>query len=280
MNELYVERKLHLGYPNLEKLSPKKKNSFKKSNQMQRVELRLKLLNRLVDLSAPKNVLVLGCGPRPEIIKILREKNYNAVGVEPVPSFVRSAMEYLSSPDLVLSGAAEKIPLDDSSQHLVILESVLEHVDSPTKSLNEIFRILVPGGVVLLGTTNRYKFSLTGENGEYNVRYFNWFPNIVKECYVHHHLHYDPSLANYSTRPGVHWFSYSDLCRLGREAGFAKFYSPIDLLDSDDAPLSTKNKIKVLLQRKLINWIKFNPWLRAIALTQLSGTIIMLKRHQ
>ena len=50
-------------------------------------------------------------------------------------------------------------------------------------------------------------------------------------------LHYEPQLANYNARPAVHWFSFPDLCRLGREAGFAQFYSPLDLID-DRARLS------------------------------------------
>ena len=42
-----------------------------------------------------------------------------------------------------------------------------------------------------------------------------------------HHLHYNPSLANFSLRPAVHWWTYADLCRAGREAGFAQFYTRI-----------------------------------------------------
>jgi hypothetical protein len=37
--------------------------------------------------------------------------NYNAVGVEPVPSFVGSAAKYLGSPERALEGSAEEIPL-------------------------------------------------------------------------------------------------------------------------------------------------------------------------
>jgi ubiquinone/menaquinone biosynthesis C-methylase UbiE len=281
MDELYKNRKLAQGYPGLDDLAFERKYSStldEKGNEGPdgdiSVEMLLKWLDRLVDLGELRNVLVLGCGPRPLRIKALTQKNYNAVGVEPVASFVRSAREYHGSPDRILEGSAEEIPLPSYSQDLVICESVLEHVDSPTKSLDEIFRVLGAGGIAFIETTNRYRISLKGENAEYNVRFFNWLPDIVKESFVFHHLHYDPSLANYSLRPAVHWYSYADLCRLGRQAGFGQFYSVLDLLDTSD-PLVSKSRVRNLLLNKL----KFNPWLRALTLTQRGTPIFMLKRR-
>ena len=101
------------------------------------------------------------------------------------------------------------------------MEHVLEHADSPRQSLAEIYRVLIPGGVAYIATSNRYHFSPIGYNGEFNVPFYNWFPDALKEAFVHHHLHFKPSLANYTPRPAVHWFCYSDLCRVGRDAGFA-----------------------------------------------------------
>jgi ubiquinone/menaquinone biosynthesis C-methylase UbiE len=279
MDKLYEKRKLAQGYPNLGALAFKKKymstlddvNGGTDSSVSS--EMLLKWLDRLVGLGALKNMLVLGCGPRPLRVKTLMEKNYDVVGVEPVSSFVRSAEEFLGSPSSILEGSAEEIPLPSNSQDTVICESVLEHVDSPTKSLDEMFRVLAPGGVAFIETTNKYRISLTGENGEYNIRYFNWLPEIVKESFVFHHLHYDPSLANYSVRPAVHWYSYAELCRLGRQAGFGQFYSVLDLLDADD-PLVSKSKAR----KFLLNKLKFNPWLRTLALTQRGTLMFMLKR--
>jgi ubiquinone/menaquinone biosynthesis C-methylase UbiE len=188
------------------------------------------------------------------------------------PSLSRLLRNILAQPKV---GTAEDIPKEDESQHLVLFESVLEHVDSPLKSLNEIYRVLAPGGTAVVNTTNRYKISPTGENGEYRIRFFNWLPDIVKESYVFHHLHYNPKLANYTTRPAVHWFSFADLCKLGRMAGFGQFYSFIDLVKEDD-PSIEKSKFRSFI----INKLKYNPWLRALSLTQLGSTIIMLKRQR
>ena len=279
MDELYKNRKLALGYPGLQRLAfekylailgePEKDHSDNDSV----VQGMLTPLDRLVDLSSLKDVLVLGCGPRPLPIKALSQRGYNVVGVEPVPLFVRSAEEYLGSQGKILEGSAEEIPLPSKSQDLVIAESVLEHVDSPTKSLDEVFRVLRSRGVAYIGTTNRYRVSLTGNAGEFNVRYFNWLPDIVKESFVFHHLHYDPSLANYTVRPAVHWYSYADLCKLGRQAGFHQFYSLLDLLEASDASIAASK-----VRKYLLNKLKFNPWLRALALTQRGSPMFMLKR--
>jgi len=155
------------------------------------------------------------------------------------------------------------------------MQSLLEHMDAPARSLAEADRVLVTNGALHISTTNRWKFSFTGNNGEFRTRFYNWLPSIIKESYVFLHLHYQPSLANYSERPAVHWFSYPDLCKLGREAGFAKFYSWIDLVD-EDSPIVAKSN----LRRLLLNKVRYNPWLRSLALTQAGGSIFMLKRPE
>jgi hypothetical protein len=134
-------------------------------------------------------------------------------------------------------------------------------------------RVLRPGGIAFIITTNQLRFSLRGENGEFNLRFFNWFPRLVRECYVFRHLHYDPTLANHTFRPAVHWFTFSRLCELGRDSGFAQFYSLLDLLRQEDASVARK-----WLRRLLLSQLQRNAWLRALALTQIGDALVMLKR--
>jgi|GEM_PF-705521 len=271
---LYTQRKLADGYPGLDKLAFDRFSAVldQHGDERPRLETMLARLNRLVDLDRLRDVVVIGCGPKPQTIKMLVERNFNVIGIEPVPLYVESAREYVGSRESVMQGAAEAIPLASDSQQIVYCDSVLEHVVSPSKSLDEMFRVLAPGGIALVTTTNKFRISLSGHNGEYKWRFFNWLPQLVKECFVFEHLHYNPRLANYSELPAVHWFTYSALCALGRQAGFARFYSPIDLLDATDPEIK-----KSRLKKWLLNKVKFNPWLRALALTQRGDTIIMLK---
>ncbi len=282
MDKLYANRKLAQGYPGHDDLALERYMAMLEALPESTffVDLYSRCAEQLVELDEPENVLLLGCGPKPKTLEMLAQRGYRTVGVEPVPSFVRSAREYLDTTDRVLEGAAEDIPLESGSQDMVICESVLEHVESPTKSLDEIFRVLAPGGVACIITTNRQQVSLKGHNGEFNVRYYNWLPDVVKESFVFRHLHYDPSLANYALRPAVHWYSYADLCKLGRQAGFYKFYSILDVLEKKDPPVA-KNRLRSLLldELNLLDKLKRNPWLRALALTQAGGFVVMAKRR-
>jgi ubiquinone/menaquinone biosynthesis C-methylase UbiE len=274
-DQLYGERKLSEGYPDVVGMSFAKYKEQHQVNASQAASMErlLTYLRRLVDLSRMTNVVVVGCGTDPQTVRILLDKGFNAVGIEPVESHVQSARAYLNRDDLVLQGKAESMPLPDSSQHMVICESVMEHVDSPSRSLAEMHRVLAPGGIAYICTTNRYRFRFFGDNGEFTTPYYNWFPKLIKECYVFHQLHYTPWRAGWTTRPAVHWYSYADLCQLGRDAGFAQFYAVLDLLQKDD-PMVRRSP----LRRLLLHLVQYHPWVRAMALTQLGDTIVMLKR--
>jgi SAM-dependent methyltransferase len=200
-------------------------------------------------------------------------KGYDATGVEPIEQFVVAAQTSLGSPERILQGSAEELPFEAGSQHVVWMDKVIEHVDSVEKSLAEAYRALAPGGVAFVQTNCRTKFSLLGKNDEFRVPFYNWYPGTLKECYIFSHLHYNPRLANYTPRPAVHWLNYADLCRYGREAGFAQFYSLLDLL-SNDSPRIRRNPL-----RRLVFWLASRSNLmKAMALSQFGGTVFMWKR--
>lgn len=272
---MYRNRKLTEGYPGLEQLANEYFagslgiNAGKFGRQMPLVE-------RLIDVEAlGSQTLVIGCGPKPDMVKALLDRRYDVRAVDVIAEYVRLAGEYIGDPDRVVVGSAESLPFAAASQSIVLLDSVLEHVDSCEQTLREILRILKPGGVCFVSTTNRWRFSPVGRNDEFRVPFFNLLPALLRESYVFHHLHYRPELANFTTRPAVHWFSYSELCRLGRQAGFAKFYSPLDLMDEDDPRFSIGFARRLF--RPLLSVVKRSPWLRALALSQF-GSIYMWKR--
>jgi SAM-dependent methyltransferase len=275
---LYAHRRLSEHYPDLQELYDR---TFKCATAAQPdggtgLDRQLEYLGRLVDVrSGP--MLVVGCGPQPRVMQRLVQRGYDVVAVEPVPAFVRAAGVFLDAPERVVEGVAERIPLPTASVQVVYCNSVLEHVDSPRASLQEMARVLMPGGAALIFTTNRYRFDWRGDNCEYTVPFLNWFPAILRECFAFHQLHYDPSLANYSDRPAVHWFSWADLCRLGRDAGFAHFYSTLDLFEPHNPPLHGS-----VLKQRLVALVQESPWLRSLALTltYFGGSMVMLKRNQ
>jgi len=275
-NLTYRDRRLSEGYPGLDVLSLEtfEETLARQPDDTWRVRAIVEYLDRLIDIRAARSVLLVGCGPRPEAMRILREMGLSVVGVEPVRNFVVAARRYLNDEGAVVEGRAEELPNESESQDAVILESVLEHVDSVGRSLAEIHRVLVPGGVAYIGTTNRLRLV---PDAEFNVRFFPWLPNAVKESYVFQQLHYEPSMANFSDRPAVHWFTYAELCQLGREAGFFQFYSQLDLKRPEPENFSGGDRTR-RLKAKALRRVQKNPWLRALALSQRGGAIFMMKR--
>lgn len=282
--QLYEERALSLGYPNLEHLGSeyKKKRTqlkiikhdFEKNDNSFRKSI-FNSVARLVDIEhLSKKTIDIGCGPTPIVVKELMMAGMDAKGVEPIDEMRQYAQEFLGDEKRVLKGYAEKIPVPDNSQSFVSLNSVLEHVLSPPKVMEELYRILEPGGAAYIQTTNKYMFT----NGEFTKRFFQWYPAILKESYFFLHLHYHPELANYSSRPAVHWFSYSDLCKLGRNAGFFSFYSLIDVASEED--LFSASSLTGKCKRFIFQLMKYNPMLRSLVLifTNLGGIIFMVKR--
>jgi SAM-dependent methyltransferase len=222
---------------------------------------------RQLGVPAGGRILVVGCGPKPAAVQQLLSLGFDAIGVEPIPESYASACDHVGA-DRMLLGTAEELSAAPASFDAVVTHSVLEHVDSPEIAMSESYRVLRPGGVAYVGTTSRYRLSWKGWNGEFRVPYYNWFPALVKEGYVLRHLHYDPTLASYTPRPAVHWFTFAGLCSLGRSVGFAWFYSSVDLMQG--------RGVKGIFTR-LCRW---SPWFRALVLTQRGGGIYMVKRYR
>ena len=264
------------GYPGLSKpaLETKCAATAARSDERLRVEMILGCLDRLIGMDKGRRILLVGCGPQPDVIRVLREIGYEARGVEPVREFVEAARAYLGDEDSIVEGSAEELPYESESQDVVMLESVLEHVDSVGKSLAQAHRVVAPGGAAYIITNNRHRLVPTSE---FNVRLFQWLPDVVRESYVFRHLHYDPSLANYSERPAVHWFTYAELCKLGREAGFSQFYSHLDLKIPEESSFAG-GEFTRRVKANVLKAAQRSAWVRAAALTQLGSQVFMVKR--
>lgn len=268
---LYSTRSLCLGYPELEARGLEHKTARSGQAQGSDAAYVMSLVTRLTGLEpVSAHVAVVGCGPRPITIRTLCDLGVTVIGVEPSAGVVEAASDFLGGDSSVVVGAAECLPMENGSLDAVFMESVLEHVDSASTALREAHRVLKAGGVAYITTTN----ALAVRNEEYVVPFFQWLPPLLKEALVFQHLHYSPQLARFSPRPAVHWFTYSSLCQLGREAGFADFCSKLDLVRDDD-PGVRNRPLRLLAVRRL----RYVPTLRALILTQDQGGAIFMRKR-
>lgn len=115
------------------------------------------LLDRLL-AECPKGSRVLdaGCGTG-ELLKKLRESGFHAVGLEPAEGMRTLACE--RNPGLeVLDGVITELPFDDASLDVILAIEVLRylHPDDVQRAWREMFRVLKPGGRVIVTLVNRY----------------------------------------------------------------------------------------------------------------------------
>ncbi len=106
------------------------------------------------------------------------------------------------------AGPAENLPFADEQFDYVLLLSLLEHVEDWEQTLTEATRVLKPGGVMYLTTTNRYCPK------QYEIRYlwgFGYLPGRVQRSIYGWSMAHRPSLVNYTHLPAYHWFSYGQL---------------------------------------------------------------------
>ena len=111
-----------------------------------------------LNLQEGETLLDMGCGEGRHSIGGLIETSANIIGLDLCLKDVQTAKERLNDFDIsglntvCNFGVANivNIPFLESSLDAVICSEVLEHVDSPKQSVQELIRVLKPGGIMAL----------------------------------------------------------------------------------------------------------------------------------
>jgi ubiquinone/menaquinone biosynthesis C-methylase UbiE len=99
------------------------------------------------------NFLDVGCGAGYNLIKAYTELGCIVQGIDPAPGAhgVGRFTQDLWKDRPIIEGSAEMLPFQDGSFDVVYSSHVLEHVNSEQKALDEMKRVLKPGGVLIIG---------------------------------------------------------------------------------------------------------------------------------
>src|SRR5690349_7078375 len=107
-------------------------------------------------------------------------------------------------------GSATDLPWPDASADVVIALELLEHVAPWMRCLDEFVRVLRPGGVLFVTTTN----VLCPYQSEFSLPLYSWYPAPLKRHYEKLASTTRPALANYAKYPAVNWYTYYGLRRI------------------------------------------------------------------
>ena len=112
---------------------------------------RVKTVLKLLRSSDEHRVLDVGCGAGNVLAKAPARERH---GIDLSPSLVKRAQEKLGSGGVIVQGNAEQLPYDDEYFDRVLCTSVLSHVYAPEKVLAEAYRVLKPGGRLVVSVSN------------------------------------------------------------------------------------------------------------------------------
>ncbi len=118
----------------------------------------------------------------------------------------------------IVQAAGEALPFPAESFALVCCWDVLEHVQNPQVVLSETYRVLRPGGVLLLTVVNRLAFY----DRHYHLPGINWLPRPWAETIIRR-LGRGKDRTAFSDRQALsemHYFTWEAFRRLAEEAGF------------------------------------------------------------
>jgi SAM-dependent methyltransferase len=160
-------------------------------------ERRLSMILQAVGEHLPGRMLENGCGVG-MYLQHLAPHVGSIIGLE--YDFERSQQARQGSPHLV-NAAGEKLPFAKASFSAILSHEVLEHVHDDRLCLEEMLRVLKPGGVILLFVPNRgYPFETHGIYWRGRYR----FGNIPL-------VHYLPARWRKNLAPHVRAYSRGDL---------------------------------------------------------------------
>ena len=99
------------------------------------------------------DVLEVGCGPNTNTRMILPFIEFERLWLEDplIETYLKKLAKLIHLPATHLIDSLEDLSLADSSMNLVICINVLDHVQDAEKCMEQMKRVLAPGGVLIIG---------------------------------------------------------------------------------------------------------------------------------
>ena len=237
-------------------------------------EITLRRLNSLKDRilkvykeNTKKQVLDVGDigGGAGSLSLIWAEEGHRVRSVDVNAQLITLAQERAADQNLNINfsvASATDLPWADQSLDICCIPELLEHVADWQRCLDELSRVLRPGGVLYLSTSNK----LCPKQFEFTLPFYSWFPGFLKDYVLKLATTSRPELANYATFPAVNWFTPFGITSALRQRGFDRVFDNFDL-----AALGDQGMVKA----SILTVIRSHPLFRFFGYVAYPATVII-----
>ena len=151
------------------------------------------------------NIADIGCNAGTSSM-LWAELGHRVIGVDINEPLIELARKRAAERSMAIDyrvGSATELPIEDASVDICMAVELLEHVQDWESCVKEFVRILKPGGLLWMSTTN----TLCPKQFEFTLPGFSWYPKPLKEHYIKLALTTRPEIANYAKYPAFNWFT-------------------------------------------------------------------------
>jgi len=197
------------------------------------------------------DVLDIGCGPGAQSM-VWALAGHRVRGLDVNAGLLNLARERAATAGMAIEfmeGSADALPFDDASVDACLAPELLEHVPDWESCLREFSRVLRPGGVLYVSTTNR----LCPVQQEYALPLYSWYPAFLKRRYERLAVTTRRDLVSYATYPAVHWFTFYQLRDFLETQGVESF-DRFDLIDVAKLGAFPRMAVKTLRAVPPLRW--------------------------
>ena len=204
------------------------------------------------DRGGPLDVADIGCGAGAHSM-LWAQLGHRVHGVDVSADLVdlarRRALEAGYTVECAV-GSATTLPWSAGTMDVCLLLELLEHVADWTSCLDECARVLRPGGVLLISTTN----ALCPVQQEFSLPLYSWYPASVKRHYARLAATTRPEIAGYATYPAVNWFTFYSLRAALAARGLASL-DRFDVMDERGKGTAVAMAVRAVRRVPVLRWL-------------------------
>jgi 2-polyprenyl-3-methyl-5-hydroxy-6-metoxy-1,4-benzoquinol methylase len=233
----------HSTHPDFYEYYAKESQSDATLNRFRRTQEAVLRVADQIGLRGPLDVADVGCGAGTQS-RLWAELGHRVRSLDVNEPLIQLARERAKAQglDIIFEvGTATSLPWPDGSSDVCLLPELLEHVADWQSCLSEAARVVRPGGILYVSTTN----VLCPVQEEFNLPAYSWYPGALKRYCERLAVTTRPAIANYAKYPAVHWFSFYRLQRFLAPLGF-RCLDRFDLIDTTGKAGISKSIVTVL----------------------------------